>query len=274
MQQNIVKGIVVLLATLGVSCAGSKKAHIETPPVGKVEFICIPMMGDKPFYFDSSYVSAAGERFSISNLKFFISDIAFSRSNTPERSAYSDTAKHGVFLIDLSEAKLNAETGFLNHTTPFTMQTGDYSDIRFNIGVPRALNHSDPTQAPYPLNVGNTDMFWEWNSGYIFFLAEGKSPVAEDSVVHLAIGGDKQIMPIIFGDIFNAVPLIQVKENAVTRVNIRLDVNALFKNFDSSNYSFKTEEASVVHGGKYADLLRLNILNSLEFVSTELKINK
>lgn len=261
--------ILSLLLILLNACVGSKKAAVDTVPTAQVEFVCIPMIGDKPFYMDSLYVNSAGETFSINNLKFFISDLAFSRSNTPERAAHSDTAAHGVFLVDLSDAKINTATGFLNHTTHVAMQTGAYSDIRFNIGVPRALNHSDPTQAPYPLNVGNDDMFWEWNSGYIFFLAEGKSNVAEDSILHFAVGADTRIMPVSFGDIFNAVPLIQVKENRLTRVYFKLDVNAFFKNPDGSSYSFKYADASIVHGGRYADILRLNILQSLEFVSAE-----
>jgi hypothetical protein len=261
--------IPISLLLLAVACVSSKTPVTEKIAAGKVEFICVPMAGDKPFYLDSLYVSPAGELFSINNLKFFMSDIAFSRSNTTERAAHSDTAAHGVFLVDLSEAKPDKSTGFLYAATYFTMQAGDYSDIRFNIGVPRALNHSDPTQAPYPLDVGNTDMFWEWNSGYIFFLAEGKSSAAEDSIVHLAVGGDARIMPVGFGDIFNAVPLIQVKENAVTRIYFKLNINAFFKNPDGTVYSFKPAEASVVHNSRYADMLRLNILQSLEFISAE-----
>lgn len=268
MPEKIRAGIALLLVTLA-SCVGAGKTRVETKPVAHIEFVCIPMMGDQPFYMDTVYVNAAGETFSITNLKFFISDIAFSRSNTAERAALSDTAAQGVYLVDVSEARRNAATGFLHHTTYFNMQEGDYSDIRFTIGVPRALNHSDPTQAPYPLNVGNTDMFWEWNSGYIFFLAEGRSTVAADSLLHLAVGGDTRTMPVSFGDIFNAVPLIHVKENNVTRVYVKLDVQGFFKNPDGSPYSFKPAEASVVHGGMYADVLRLNILQSLEFISSE-----
>ncbi len=268
MVQNFYIGMMLLLVA-GSACVSSKKTGVQIRPVATVEFVCIPTVNNKPFYLDSIYINPSGESYSINNLKFFMSDIAFSRSNTAERAAHSDAAAQGVFLVDFSAANHDTATGFVEHTTSFSMQTGAYSDIRFSIGVPRALNHSDPTQAPYPLNVGNTDMFWEWNSGYIFFLAEGKSSVAEDRLLHLAVGGDARIMPISFGDIFNAVPLIEVKENALTRIYIKLDVNKLFMNADKQPYSFKSAEASVVHNGIYADALRLNILQALEFVSTE-----
>lgn len=268
MGQNFYTEIALLLVTLS-ACVNTKKAYLEAKPSATIEFVYIPMVDNNPFYFDSVYVNPAGESFSISNLKFFMSDIAFSRSNTAERAAHSDAAAQGVFFVDLTEAKLDTATGFLHHTTHFTMQAGAYSDIRFTIGVPRGLNHSDPTQAPYPLNVGNAEMFWEWNSGYIFFLAEGRSAVAEDSLLHLAVGGDTHIMPVSFGDIFNAVPLIQVKENAVTRIYVKLNVKTIFKNTYNVAYSFKSADASVVHGGMYADILRNNILQSLEFISAE-----
>lgn len=269
MGKHLYTGIILLLVAAG-ACVGSKKKQgVGIKPVANVEFVCIPVVNDKPFYLDSVYVNAADESYTINNLKFFLTDIAFSRSNTPERAAHSDAAAQGVFFVDLTETKQDTATGFLQHTTSFTTQTGDYSDIRFSIGVPRALNHSDPTMAPYPLDVGNADMFWEWNSGYIFFLAEGRSPVAEDSLLHLAIGGDARIMPISFGDIFNAVPLIQVKENTLTRIYVKLDINKLFVNPDNQPYSFRLAEASVVHNGRDADLLRLNILQALEFVSVE-----
>lgn len=261
--------VLALLFIILSSCISNKKSLVASKPFGKVEFICIPMVGDKPFHADSIYISPAGEKYSINNLKFFISDVAFSRSDIAEQAAQSDTALHGVYLVDFSEAQPDSVTGAIHHKTHFNMSAGAYSDIRFTIGIPRALNHSDPTLAPYPLNVGNTDMFWEWNSGYIFFLAEGKSTAAEDGLLHLAIGGDARIMPVGFGDIFNAIPLIQVKENSVTRIYYKIDLNAFFKNQDGSKYSFKPAEASVVHGGKYADLLRMNILQSLEFVSSE-----
>lgn len=261
----VVTGCLLLLC----SCANQKTKSHATVSTGKVEFICVPMVGDKPFYFDSIYKTPAGETYAVNNLKFFLSDIAFSRSDISERPAQSATAAYGVYLADFTETTGDTMAGKLRYKAGFDMQTGAYSDIRFNIGIPRFHNHGDPTQAPSPLNIGNTDMFWEWNSGYIFFLLEGKSDYAEDSIIHIAVGGDSRIMPVSFGDLFNAVPLVRVQENAITRIYFKLDLNSIFINADGSLYSFKSGEAAVVHGGYYADRMRLNILQSVEFISTE-----
>ena len=265
------KHILVLIGFLWLmsSCAHQKTKSHAAVSTGKVEFICVPMVGDEPFSFDSIYKTPAGETYAVNNLKFFLSDIAFSRSDISERPAQPAAAMHGVYLADFTEATGDTMAGKLRYKASFEMQTGSYSDIRFNIGIPRSLNHGDPTQAPSPLDIANTDMFWEWNSGYIFFLLEGKSSYAEDSIVHIAVGGDSRIMPVSFGDLFNAVPLVRVQEGSITRIYFKLDLNRMFINADGSFYSFKPEEAAVVHGGYYADKIRLNILQALEFVSVE-----
>jgi hypothetical protein len=251
------------------SCVHHKTKSHAGISTGKVEFVCVPVVGNKPFYFDSIYKTPAGETYTVNNLKFFLSDIAFSRSDIAERSAQSATAVHGVYLADFTQTIQDTMPGKLRYKASFEMQTGAYSDIRFNIGIPRLLNHGDPTQAPSPLDIGNADMFWEWNSGYIFFLLEGKSNYAEDSILHIAVGGDSRIMPVSFGDLFNAVPLVRVEEDVSTRIYFKLDLNRMFINADGSFYSFKPEEAAIVHGGHYADKMRLNILQALEFVAVE-----
>lgn len=53
--------------------------------------------------------------------------------------------------------------------------TGDYTGIRFQIGVDSAANHSDPSlrAADHPLALRAPSMHWSWNTGYIFIKAEG-----------------------------------------------------------------------------------------------------
>jgi uncharacterized repeat protein (TIGR04052 family) len=43
---------------------------------------------------------------------------------------------------------------------------GEYSGLKFTVGVPFARNHADPAKAPSPLNL--SQLFWVWNSGYKF----------------------------------------------------------------------------------------------------------
>ncbi len=263
--------IVILLIILLTACVPQQtrnKKHSVVSKNGQVELVFTPMVDTAIFSFDRTYISPSGESFKIHKIKFFISDIACSSSNMPEARAISN-ASNGVYLVDFSEATIDTNSNKLMSSVRFDVAEGCYSDIRFNLGLPRALNHADPTMAPAPLDLAKADMFWEWNSGYIFLLIEGGSSIAEDSLLHFAIGGDARIMPFSFGDIFDAVPLVQVKENGLTRVHFSFDLNKLFINGDGSAYSFKSPNASDVHGGYSADLLRMNALKALEFVSVE-----
>ena len=47
-----------------------------------------------------------------------------------------------------------------------TVPAGDYTGVRFVLGVPFELNHIDQTTAPAPLDI--TGLFWSWNGGYKF----------------------------------------------------------------------------------------------------------
>jgi uncharacterized repeat protein (TIGR04052 family) len=53
-----------------------------------------------------------------------------------------------------------------NDTVVGTVPAGDYTGIRFVLGVPFALNHHAVDSAPSPLNVPS--MFWTWQGGYKF----------------------------------------------------------------------------------------------------------
>lgn len=46
---------------------------------------------------------------------------------------------------------------------------GTYTGVRFHLGIPEVMNHTDLTTMPAPLNV--TGLFWGWNFGHIFFAA-------------------------------------------------------------------------------------------------------
>lgn len=67
-----------------------------------------------------------------------------------------------VALIDL------AGPGARNTTVTGTVAApaAHYAGIRFKVGVPFELNHSNPLKAPAPLDRG--DMFWAWQTGHKF----------------------------------------------------------------------------------------------------------
>lgn len=70
-----------------------------------------------------------------------------------------------VALVDFEDCSPMG-TSELNSTVTGTVAHGDYTGLRFTLGVPFDLNHIDAATAPSPLNVGG--MMWTWQTGHKF----------------------------------------------------------------------------------------------------------
>lgn len=72
-------------------------------------------------------------------------------------------------LLDFEDASAGckaAGSADMNTSLRGSVPDGDYNGLAFNVAVPFAKNHGDPTLAPSPLNA--TGMFWNWRGGYRF----------------------------------------------------------------------------------------------------------
>jgi hypothetical protein len=119
------------------------------------------------------YTNPFNETFSVSRFRFYIHDIALVSSS-------SSSVNSGHYLLDLVPATSN--------TVSMSFAAGQYSGIRFMIGVDSVLNFSGAqTGALDPAN----GMFWTWNSGYIMVKMEGNSSSAStpDHKFEYHIGG-------------------------------------------------------------------------------------
>lgn len=172
----------MLLSTLLVLLACKKKADqapefVETNLAPfSVEFDNI--VGDRTFSIDNTagtYTNAAGEKFSISLLQYFISNLKVS---TAEGKTYTVNPDSSYFMISGADKA----TRFAKVKVP----EGDYTRLTFTLGVD-SLRSTMPvdkrTGVLDPAAGGGHElggMYWGWNSGYIFFKYEGKSNVIAD----------------------------------------------------------------------------------------------
>jgi uncharacterized repeat protein (TIGR04052 family) len=80
-----------------------------------------------------------------------------------------------VVLVDLEDGSGPCSNGTkaLHAEVSGSAPRGNYTGVRFTMGVPFELNHGDPTVAPSPLNI--TAMFWNWQGGYKFLKADMNS---------------------------------------------------------------------------------------------------
>lgn len=74
-----------------------------------------------------------------------------------------------VVLLDFENGTgLCAQRGTaeMNATARGMIPGGNYTGVKFEMGVTESLNHGDSATAPAPLN--KTALFWSWNAGYKF----------------------------------------------------------------------------------------------------------
>jgi hypothetical protein len=255
--------LAMVIAVMCGACASRKAADpSDALRTGKLEIVFKATVNNKPLFLDSIYHFPGGEQFTLRSLKFFVSNVAVSLATGIERQPLIDPMANGSYLINFENE---------NPAIRFDFPAGAYTDLRFWIGLPRALNHSDPTSAPPPLDLGKGDMYWEWNSGYIFLLAEGRCEAVKGSLFHFAIGEDQRILPLSFGNLFETSPLLRINENDVTRVIINFDFNNLFINWDGSSYNILAKDAAIVHGGHNADILRENAVRAFKIEQVSAK---
>jgi hypothetical protein len=124
-----------------------------------------------------TYKNAAGQNYTVSNLKYYISNVGLLRvkGNKVETTT--------TFLINEDET----ESKSINISN---IPEGEYKAMSFIIGVDSLHNCSGAQSGALdPVN----GMFWAWNTGYIFLKLEGKSPSssAPGKIFEYHIGGYK-----------------------------------------------------------------------------------
>jgi len=142
-------------------------------------------VGEQPLGLGKEYTLAGGERVSVSKLRYYLSNFRLRRRDGSwSAAARSDQDARGYFLVDESQPASRSfdVAGF---------KAGDYEGIEFLIGVDAQRNAAGVQSGALDPAHG---MFWTWNTGYIFFKLEGRSPdSAEDGqAVIYHVGGSRQ----------------------------------------------------------------------------------
>jgi uncharacterized repeat protein (TIGR04052 family) len=93
-----------------------------------------------------------------------------------------------IALLDFENAQgpCGNGTSAMNTVVRGTVPAGQYTGVKFKVGVPFERNHGDPTVAPAPLS--STAMFWTWQAGYKFIkfdaATSGRPMHAAQSAAH------------------------------------------------------------------------------------------
>lgn len=119
-----------------------------------------------------SYTNAVGENFTVTKLKYFVSNFAL--TNTDGR-VYTVPQDSCYFLID--------ESNKATQQPVLKLPEGEYKTLTFTVGVDSLRNTMDISKRTGTLDPATTaaEMYWGWNSGYIFYKFEGTSPASKSA---------------------------------------------------------------------------------------------
>lgn len=115
----------------------------------------------------------------ISEFKLYVSKVELLKADGTAQLVMLDNdgkwQDGDVALLDFEDgtgacANGNAD---LNTVVKGTAPEGEYTGVRFELGVPFERNHADAAVAEAPLNI--TSMFWSWQGGYKFLRVDGKA---------------------------------------------------------------------------------------------------
>lgn len=166
--------------------AGPAAAHAGHHPAMKVRITFAAVAGAEPVSCAAPIagLGTGSAAAALQDLRFYISNVRLTRRNhtsVPLRlgadSAYELTrGGNRVSLIDLENGAGSCNQGDakINATITGTVPEGAYTGVKMYMGVPFALNHTDITSAPAPLDLAA--MNWSWQSGRKFAKIEVADP--------------------------------------------------------------------------------------------------
>jgi len=118
------------------------------------------------------YTNSSNEMFNITKLKYFVSNFVLTAD---DNTVYTVPQQECYFLIDESDP-----ASCIVH---LNVPQARYKNLQFIVGVDSARSSADLSQRTGSLDVTGAaaDMYWTWNSGYIFFKMEGTSAASPET---------------------------------------------------------------------------------------------
>jgi len=187
-----------------------------------------------------------GKAVSLSRADFYISEIELSQQNTPPTPLTDQyllvSAKYPDAEFDLGTWPVDAVHG-----------------VNLYFGVPKAVNHGDPSAWPndHPLAPKNPTMHWGWAAGYIFMAVNGKVDNDNDGIPEAyfeyhSLGDTLYRRAGVAGG--------NSAQNGVVRLNFVLDYVQLFKDMTLDSFLY-------VHGSGALNRQMLTNASGQKFIS-------
>lgn len=212
---------------------------------------------------NKTYKNAAGEDFNITLLQYYVSNIQLVRK---DGSVYTVPQDDSYFLI--RESRPETKNITLNN-----IPQGKYIGLKFVIGIDSARSASEIAYRKGCLDVAADaqDMYWAWNSGYIFVKMEGSSPQStlKENIYMYHIGlfggiGDKKTLNNIkVADLSFGSETLKVKAGkTIPQVKVKTDASKILNGATTVSIA---QNPSVM-GGPYSAKIADNYQSMFSFV--------
>lgn len=147
--------------------------------------------GDLDFRCGASFdgLGASGTTFTGRDFRFYAHDFHLVAADGTEVPLDLDDdgkwQRDGVVLLDFEDGSGPCESGNVdtNFEVVGTAPEGEYTGVRFRLGVPVEMNHLNSDIEPAPLNVST--MFWGWMGGYKYVRIDGSTPELPSFRLHV-----------------------------------------------------------------------------------------
>jgi hypothetical protein len=195
------------------------------------------------------YTNWNGDSFTVSKFNYYISNIRLKKS---DGSYFAEAESYHLIK------HLESRRSFVVKNIP----EGEYTEIEFMIGIDSVRNISGA-------QTGDLDpafqMFWDWNSGYIFYKLEGNyktlsDPTLSEYAFHIGLFGGRfktqQICKINLNTSFLA------KKNKQSRLFVKVNVEEVFNTphpigFDYYNQNI-SQQTYLEQSENYKDMFVLD----------------
>ena len=176
--KNILFAVLAIVVVL--SSSSCKKEESGLTGTGPVTFHFDNRFRTDDLVLGSTYTTANGEQLTPTTFNYFVSNFILVKGDGSEYVVPKDECYHLVREGVDSTYELELEN----------VPAGEYTGLKFIVGVDSAKSTAPVGERTGDLDIAGaaSDMYWTWNSGYIFYKLEGTSPQAPyDSMMGAAL---------------------------------------------------------------------------------------
>lgn len=226
LMKNIKTNLLIITCILFVSCIKEETKTVDQTTKSDLSISFNNTVQGNPINSSNiDYTNASGNKYSVSILKYYVTNIVLVDINNNQYLAKNYN------LIDIEEPSQNT---FLLKNVPF----GTYKSINFILGVDSVRNNSGVQDGFLDPSYG---MIWTWNTGYIFFKHEGSFKDSIDNIkplrFHLGTTPGRGFVEV-------SLPNISVN-NQVSGLTIDFDLNKAYSAKMNINFNFDNDRQSL-----------------------------